>query len=511
MRRRFWISVIAASCLALSARADDAPAPTQPDATAPAASDIGRSVVVVNDVDGQAGDAPAKRIVVNDDIVFQEDITTGDDAKAVVEFRDGSTFELGPNAAVRIDSFIFNPEESTSQKTLKVARGVFRYVSGYASGNQNTQISTPVGYLAIRGSLAEGIVDPGVPDFVYLGEGAATFTNSGGNTPLQPGNSIAVPSAQTQPMTASAMPAPVAAQALQAIENRLPPRADLANRSAADDVWLKRAGSADLVPVAEQQRRQGAASARPLPSVAGSGRLAGELSLLTEANRLDLFNGRRTTRTPEQTAFLARAAREHPDAGMVLRRFDAQSRALHTATMDRGTNFVLHGVGRAAPSAEVMRRVTAASVRANPGAAATIRRRADEAYRGELNRSGRPEERAGGQRQGGERRGGEQQGAERRGGEQHGAERRGGEQQGAERRGGERLGGQRPAERQPNAGERRQPNGNERAQPPRGPVQQRQFVPRVPQRQVAPRQQQRPAGPPQRGGQQNKKDERDQR
>jgi hypothetical protein len=55
---------------------------------------------------------------------------------------------------------------------------------------------------------------------------------------------------------------------------------------------------------------------------------------------------------------------------------------------------VIHGVGRAAPSAEVMRRVTAASVRANPAAAGLIARHAGDSYRGpdrgELNR--RPEE-----------------------------------------------------------------------------------------------------------------------
>src|SRR5579862_6474057 len=327
MRRRLWFFAIVASCLTVSAWADDAP-PAQPAAPTTGA-DIGRSIVVVNNVDGQLGDTPAKHIQVNDDIAFQEDITTGDDAKAVIEFRDGSTFEMGPNAAVRIDSFIFNPEESTSHKALQVARGVFRYVSGYVSSDQNTQITTPAGAMAIRGSVAEGIVDPGVPDFVYLGEGAATFTNSAGSSPLLPGNAIAVPSATTQPMAASGMPAPVAAQALQAIENRLPPRADLANRSPADEAWLKRAGTADLVPVAEQQRQQAAAAARPLPAATGPGRLAGELSLLTEANRLNLFNGRQTTRTPEQQAFIARASREHPDAPALLRRFDAQSRTLH--------------------------------------------------------------------------------------------------------------------------------------------------------------------------------------
>lgn len=474
MRRRLLVLAIIASFQASAALADDAPPPAQPQPAAGSGPiDIGRSTVVVNDVDGQFGDAPAKHIAVNDDIVFQEDITTGDGAKAVVEFRDGSTFELGPNTAVRIDSFIFNPEESTSEKTVKVAKGVFRYVSGYVASEQNTQLVTPAGAMAIRGSVAEGIVDPGVPDFVYLGEGAATFTNSAGNTPLQPGNSIAVPSAQTQPMAASAMPAPVAAQALQAIENRLPPRADLANRSPEDEAWLKRVGTADLVPVAEQRRLEAATAARPLPTVAGPGALAGELSLLTEANRLDLFNGRQTARTPEQAAFLVRAAREHPGAATVLRRFDTQSRALHAATMDRGTSFVLRGVGHAAPSADVMRRVTAASVRANPRAAATIERRAGASYhgadRGALNRPNRPEER--------------RPAEQRPGNREHPAE-----HPAIERR----------AVHQPNEFERHQPGFNARQPTERRP-------PNPP-----PRAQQQSRPPPQKGGQ-RKKDERNQR
>jgi FecR-like protein len=466
MRRRLWFFAIVVSCLTLSARADNVPPPTQP-AAAAIGADIGRSIVVVNNVDGQLGDTPAKHIQVNDDIVFQEDITTGDDAKAVIEFRDGSTFELGPNAAVRIDSFIFNPEESTSHKALQVARGVFRYVSGYVSSDQNTQITTPAGAMTIRGSVAEGIVDPSVPDFVYLGQGNATFTNSVGSSTLEPGNSIAVPSTTTQPMAASAMPAPVAAQALQAIENRLPPRADLANQSPADEAWLKRTGTADLVPVAEQQRQQAAAIARPLPAASGSGRLAGELSLLTEANRLNLFNGRQTTRTPEQQAFLARAAREHPDAPTLLRRFDAQSRTLHSATMDRGTTFVLRGVGHAAPSADVMRRVTAASVHANPGAAGSIQRGASEAYRGsgrsELNRPAaqRPAVR-----------------------QPNAFERNQPEERPAERTGNARPGPQRPFVRQPNAFEHEQPGQN--AHPPVGHQQQAH----------PPQQQQHPAKPP---------------
>ena len=142
---------LAVFCVVMSAQADDTP-PADPAAV----TDIGRSIFIANDVNGQAGDAPPEHIAVNDDILFEEDITTGTDAKAVIEFRDGSTFEIGPDALVRIDSFVFNPEESTSHKALQVTRGVFRYVSAYIASDQDTKIKTPSGLMGIRGSEAEG-------------------------------------------------------------------------------------------------------------------------------------------------------------------------------------------------------------------------------------------------------------------------------------------------------------------------------------------------------------------
>ncbi len=362
--RRGWPLAALLVCAAFSADAADEPT----------ADGIGRSTFVVNQVDGQAGPEPPKHIAVNDDILFQEDITTGNEAKTIIEFRDGSTFEIGPDAVVRIDSFVFNPEESTSQKTLQVTRGVFRYVSGYVAANQETKIAAPTGALAIRGSVASGIVDPDVPNFVYVGEGNATFTNSAGSSPLNPGEAIAVPSVATAPMAASAMPAPVAAQALGVIEQRLPPRQALTNRPPESDDWLKRQGAADLVPAAEQQQRQTALAARPMPNAAARGSLAGELGLLAEGNRVGLFRANAGPRTPEQTAFLTRAARENPGAGIAMRRYAGEARALHNQNRVAGTRFVIRGVGHAGASPEVMRRFNAATIHANPAAATHIRR-----------------------------------------------------------------------------------------------------------------------------------------
>src|ERR1700686_5220862 len=109
--------------------------------------EVCRSVFVMSDVEGQFGDTPPKRLAIDDDIVFSEDITTGPEAKTVIEFRDGSILEVGPGSVVRIDSFVFNPEEAVSRKAVQVGRGVFRYVSAFATTDQSADISTPTGTL----------------------------------------------------------------------------------------------------------------------------------------------------------------------------------------------------------------------------------------------------------------------------------------------------------------------------------------------------------------------------
>ena len=340
-------------------------------ASAEAPIEIGRSIFVVSDVEGRLADAPPKQIVVNDQVAYEEDITTGDEAKTVIEFRDGSTFEVGPGSVVRIDSFVFNPDEGVSRKALEVGRGVFRYVSGFAAPEQDTKISTSNGTLAIRGSVVAGIVDPDVPTFVYVGEGNAVFTNDAGNAAITPGTAIAVPSRTTAVMRPATMPPAVVAQALQAIERRLPPAGIVQRRPPADDAWLRRAGIANLVPIAEQARREAAvARGRPLVAPPGASRVAREVNLLVEGNRHNLFDGAQAARTPAQQAFIAQAERTMPQARATIARSTAQMAAMHRAANLAATGAVIRGVAAAAPSPEVLRRVTAGAARSNPAAAA---------------------------------------------------------------------------------------------------------------------------------------------
>src|SRR5262249_28069344 len=82
-------------------------------AVADAPVEIGRTILVVNDVQGRLGEEPPMRIVLNDGVLFQEEVLSADKAQTILEFRDGSTFEVGPGAAVRIDAFVFNPTKAS--------------------------------------------------------------------------------------------------------------------------------------------------------------------------------------------------------------------------------------------------------------------------------------------------------------------------------------------------------------------------------------------------------------
>ena len=343
----------------------------------PAPLDIGRSILVLNEVNGQYAAQPPKRLVINDDIVFDEDIITSNEAKTIIEFRDGSVLEVGADAVIRIDAFVFNPAEGTSRKTLQVTRGVFRYVSGYIPGDQDTRIAMPSGIIGIRGSVAAGIVDPQLPDLLFVGQGDATYINNAGTMRLQAGQAIAVASRTTVPMPPARMPPPVVAQALPVFTSRLPPSDVLTSRPPADDALLRRFGATDLLPVAQQARAQVESNRQQMVPAAAS--LASQLTLLHEAAALGLFENAGAP-TPEQSAFLARADRMMPDADNQIAQAVVDATALHAAVSLAGTAFVMRGVTLAAPTIEVLQRVVAAAKRANPAAAATIVQAVAAAY-----------------------------------------------------------------------------------------------------------------------------------
>ncbi len=152
---------------------------TVADAATAAPVHVGYAAKVERDVEGKLGDADAKKIKIEDDIFFSEIITTEPDATAIMSFRDGSSLEIGPNSALTIDEFIFNPAEGVKTQTITALVGSFRFVSGMTMPNQTITINTPSATIGIRGSTLPLVVGSDGFTAAVPTDGQASFAPRG--------------------------------------------------------------------------------------------------------------------------------------------------------------------------------------------------------------------------------------------------------------------------------------------------------------------------------------------
>lgn len=117
----------------------------------------------VDDLTGQAiaklGDA-APRSLSKGAAVFAKDvITTKTDADKVrIKFIDDSALDVGPNSVVALAAFSFDEADKTkSSQELRLAKGVFRYVTGkvVAQNPENLKMESPLAVIGIRGTTTD--------------------------------------------------------------------------------------------------------------------------------------------------------------------------------------------------------------------------------------------------------------------------------------------------------------------------------------------------------------------
>jgi len=121
-----------------------------PSVSAQDAARIGTTASATDDVQGRRGSAQ-RPIKVGDGVFREEEIRTGKASKAQILFRDETILSIGPNSAVLLDKFVYDPDKKVGQMTIKAVTGAFRFVSGSAP-SQNYRIDTPVGTIGVRGT-----------------------------------------------------------------------------------------------------------------------------------------------------------------------------------------------------------------------------------------------------------------------------------------------------------------------------------------------------------------------
>jgi hypothetical protein len=328
---------------------------------------IGRSAVVTNDVEGQLPTTPdRKKVVVNDDIFLNETMYTVSDSSMVVEFRDGSTLELGPDAVFTIDKLVFNPEKSTTEKAVNIIQGTFRYVSGFAVDKQSVDIKTPSGTLGIRGSVVIGLVDPRTPTFIYVAQGVATFANQAGFQELVSGRAVVVTSRNAAPSPSSVIPPQVIAQTIAAILKHLPPVSQTNNRPPLTPKQAERFAAANTLALILQEEQQkktpGPASEQKLP---GGGTLEKELTLLIQAEKLGLLTETKGL-TPAQQQFLRDAELVVPNAQAFLTRTKDEQQKFNVANAQLAVVTVLADMARIGVSEKILAEAIIAAMKRQP-------------------------------------------------------------------------------------------------------------------------------------------------
>jgi len=185
---------------------------------------IGVNSAVNPDVTGMPPGAAPRRLVLGQEVVFNERITTGPDGQTQILFIDQSTMTVGPRSDMVIDEFVYDPNAGTGKLAASLTRGVFRFVGGKLSKQDNAvTMQTPSATIGIRGGLVLVDLTPDGGLQVIFGYGAGvtvTGLNGLAQTITRPGFQVTVAGRGAAPSTPSPAPPGAAAALLAQLDGR---------------------------------------------------------------------------------------------------------------------------------------------------------------------------------------------------------------------------------------------------------------------------------------------------
>jgi hypothetical protein len=87
------------------------------------------------------------------DVQADELVTTRNNDRAHLVFLDGTSITVGPNAQVKLDKFVYDPDTKRGEMALTASKGVLRLVGGKISKTNAITIATPSSTIGIRGGI----------------------------------------------------------------------------------------------------------------------------------------------------------------------------------------------------------------------------------------------------------------------------------------------------------------------------------------------------------------------
>lgn len=148
-----------------------------------AAQDVGVAAAVNQAAQGTRPGAGIRTIGLGDNVIYNERIDTNDGGLVQLLLADGTTFTVGPNSSLVIDSFVYNPDAGTAQVAATLTKGVLRFIGAATSKTPDgVAITTPVGVVGIRGGVTDINMNPpaGIPPHISMIFGNSVTLTSGG-------------------------------------------------------------------------------------------------------------------------------------------------------------------------------------------------------------------------------------------------------------------------------------------------------------------------------------------
>ena len=155
-----WASLLTLVLGLGQARAQSTPAPAgsaTARASAAAAPANRDRAATVKRVDGPVlarGPQGERALNSGDDVAANERVLTGQGGSVSLVLRDGSTLMLGPDSALDLKEFRFNPTTNDGSVVLSVVKGTLRMITGLIGKTrpESVRITTPTSTIGVLGT-----------------------------------------------------------------------------------------------------------------------------------------------------------------------------------------------------------------------------------------------------------------------------------------------------------------------------------------------------------------------
>ena len=151
----------------------------------PASADVERvgvNAAVNTNANGTPPGGTMRTLVLGEDIVHNERITTDANGQTQIMFLDGSSVSIGPNSDMTIDEFVYDPKTGTGKMSLTDLQGAMRFVGGKLS-KQEDAVSVHLGTatIGVRGGVFLASAKPGgASNVIFVFGKAVNVTGASG-------------------------------------------------------------------------------------------------------------------------------------------------------------------------------------------------------------------------------------------------------------------------------------------------------------------------------------------